>query len=58
MLAEMWDIEAISRKQRFIVPAQTQQTLVQRLRPKNKGVSPDIYLQAGYRSKKQGLIPI
>jgi hypothetical protein len=37
----------------FIVPAQTQQTHVQRLSPKNKGVSPYIPLQAGYRSKKQ-----
>jgi hypothetical protein len=42
----------------FIVPAQTQQTRVQRLSPENKGVSPYIYLQAGYRSKKQGLIHI
>jgi hypothetical protein len=54
-----WDtgiLEAVSRKQHFIVPAQTQQTHVQRLSPKNKGVSPYIPLQAGYRSKKQGLI--
>jgi hypothetical protein len=37
----------------FIVLAQTQRTRVQRLSPKNKGVSPYIPLQAGYRSKKQ-----
>jgi hypothetical protein len=35
------------------VLAQTQQTCVQRLSPKNKGVSLYIPLQAGYRSKKQ-----
>jgi hypothetical protein len=49
-------LEAITRKQHFIVPARIQQTLVQRLSPKNKGVSPYIPLQTGYRSKKQGLI--
>jgi hypothetical protein len=60
LLAEIWDPEAISRKQfiylfiyLFIVPAQTQQTHVQWLSPENKGVSPYIALQAGYRSKKQ-----
>jgi hypothetical protein len=37
----------------FIVPVQTQQTRVQRLSPENKGVSPYIPLQAGYRNKKQ-----
>jgi hypothetical protein len=37
----------------FIVPAQTQRTRVQRLSLENKGVSPYIPLQAGYRSKKQ-----
>jgi hypothetical protein len=51
-------LEAISRKQHFIVPAQTQKTHVQRLRPENKGVSLYVSLQAGYRSKKQGLIHI
>jgi hypothetical protein len=51
-------LEAISRKEHFIVPAQTQQTHVQRLSPENKGVSPYIPLQASYRSKKQGLIHI
>jgi hypothetical protein len=35
------------------VPAQTQQTHVQKLSPENKEVSPYISLQAGYRSKKQ-----
>jgi hypothetical protein len=35
------------------VPAQTQQTPVQRLSPKNKAISPYIPLQAGYRSKKK-----
>jgi hypothetical protein len=56
LLAEIQDSEANSRKQRFIVPAQTQRTQVQRLSPKSKGVLPYIPLQAGYRSKKQGLI--
>jgi hypothetical protein len=51
-------LEAISRKQHFFVPAQTQRTHVQRLSPENKGVSPYIPLQAGYRSKKQDLIHI
>jgi hypothetical protein len=41
------------RKQCFIVPAQTQWTRVQRLRPENKGVSPYISLPAGYRSRMQ-----
>jgi hypothetical protein len=45
-------LREFSRKQLFIVPAQTQQTRVQRLSPKNKGVSPFIPLQASYRSKK------
>jgi hypothetical protein len=40
------------------VPAQTQWTPVQRLSPKNKGVSPYIPLQAGYRSKSQSSIYI
>jgi hypothetical protein len=40
------------------VPAYTQWTRVQRLSPKNKGVSPYIPLQAGYRSKKQSLTHI
>jgi hypothetical protein len=55
-----WDtgLEAISRKQHFIVLAQTQWTHVQRPSPDNKGVSPYRPLQAGYRSKKQGLIHI
>jgi hypothetical protein len=46
-------LRQFSRKQRFIVPAQIQQTHVQRLSPKNKKVTPYIPLQAGYRSKKQ-----
>jgi hypothetical protein len=45
-----------SKKKRFIVPAQTQWTHVQRLSPENRGVSPYLSLQAGYRSKKQSLI--
>jgi hypothetical protein len=45
----------ICRKQHFIVPAQTQQTPVQRLSPESKGDLPYIPLQAGYRIKKQGL---
>jgi hypothetical protein len=51
----MRDTEAISGKQCFIVPAQTQQTRVQRLSPQNKGSH---LMQAGYRSKKQGLIHV
>jgi hypothetical protein len=58
LIAEILDSKAVSRKQRFIVPAQTQQTHVQRLSPKNKGVSPYIPFQAGYRSQKQGLVHI
>jgi hypothetical protein len=61
LLAEIRDSEAISRKQHFIMPAQTQRTRVQRLSPENKGVSPYIPLQAGYRGnkiKKQGLTHI
>jgi hypothetical protein len=33
-----------------------QEIHIQRLSPKNKGGSPYIPLQAGYRNKKQGLI--
>jgi hypothetical protein len=40
------------------VLAQTQWTCKQRLSPENKGVSPYIPLQAGYRSKKQSLTHI
>jgi hypothetical protein len=58
LLVEKRDSEAVSRKQGYIVPTQTQRTRVQRLSPKNKGVSPYIPLQAGYRSKKQGLVHI
>jgi hypothetical protein len=47
---ETWDSEA--RKQCFIVPAQTQWTHVQRLSPENKGVSPYVPLQVGYRGNK------
>jgi hypothetical protein len=46
-------LRQFSRQQHFIVPAQTQQTHVQKLSPENKEVSPYISLQAGYRSKKQ-----
>jgi hypothetical protein len=46
-------LRQISRKQPFIVPAQTQRSHVQRLSPENKGVSPYIPLQIDYRSKKQ-----
>jgi hypothetical protein len=42
-----------SRKQHFIMPAQTQWSHVQRLSPEYNEVSPYIPLQAGYRSKKQ-----
>jgi hypothetical protein len=55
---EIQAFEANSRKQRFIVQAQTQRTHVQRLSPENKGVSLYLPLQAGYRSKKQGLIHV
>jgi hypothetical protein len=40
--AEIRTLRQFSRKQRFIVPTQTQRTHVQRLSPKNKGVSPYI----------------
>jgi hypothetical protein len=46
-------LRQFSRKQRFIVPAQTQQICVQRLSLKNKGVSPYTPLKAGCRSKMQ-----
>jgi hypothetical protein len=51
-------LRQFSRKQCFITPAQIQRTHVQMLCPKNKGVSPYVHLQAGYRCKKQGLIHI
>jgi hypothetical protein len=51
-------LRQLAESQHFIVPAQMQQTSVQRLSPENKGISPYIPLQAGYRSKKQGLIHI
>jgi hypothetical protein len=56
----LWDsqyrtLRQFKRKQHFIVAVQTLQTHVQRLSPENKGVSPYISLQAGHRSKKQGL---
>jgi hypothetical protein len=55
--AETQDSEAW--KQCFIVLAETQWTRVQRLSSENKGVSPYIPLQAGYRGgKKQGLTHI
>jgi hypothetical protein len=50
-------LRQVSRKQCFIVLAQSQQTYVQSLSSKNKGVSPCVPLQ-GYRSKEQGLIHI
>jgi hypothetical protein len=40
------------------VLAAAQQIHIQRLSPKNKGALPYISLQAGYRSKKQGLTHI
>jgi hypothetical protein len=51
-------LRQVSMKQHFIVPAQTQQTHVQRLSPENKEVSPYISLQACYRSKQQSLTSI
>jgi hypothetical protein len=51
-------LKKFSRKQCFIVLTQTQWTWVQRLRPKNKEVSPYIPLQASFRCKKQGLTHI
>jgi hypothetical protein len=51
--AEIGTLRQFSRKQCCIVLAQTHQTRVQKLNPENKGVSPYIPLQAGYRSKKQ-----
>jgi hypothetical protein len=52
------DMDSEARKQHFIVLAQSQQSHGKRLSPKNKGVSPYVSLQAGYRGnkiKKQGL---
>jgi hypothetical protein len=46
-------LRQFTRRQHFIVPAQTQQTRVQGLSSENKEVSPYILLQVGYRSKKQ-----
>jgi hypothetical protein len=46
-------LRQFSRKQSFMVPAQTQRTCVQRLSPKNKEVSLYTSLQTGYTSKKQ-----
>jgi hypothetical protein len=40
------------------VPAPTQKTWVQWLSLENKGISPYIFLQADYRSKKQDLTHI
>jgi hypothetical protein len=51
-------LRQFSRKQCFIVPAQTQWTRVQRLSPEIKGGSPYIPLQAGYRSKNLSWIHI
>jgi hypothetical protein len=51
-------LRQFSRKQHFIVLAQTHQTPLQRLSPENQGVSPYTPLQAGYRSKKQSLTHI
>jgi hypothetical protein len=45
-------------KEATLVLAQTQRTRVQRLSSENKGVSPYRPLQAGYRSKRQGLTHI
>jgi hypothetical protein len=53
LLAEIRVSEADSQEATFTVPTQTQRTCVQRLSPENKGVSPYIPLQTGYRSKKQ-----
>jgi hypothetical protein len=52
---ETQDTEAVLQEQDFIVLAQTQQSHVQRLSLDNKVALPYITLQAGYRSKKQGL---
>jgi hypothetical protein len=41
----------------FFVPAQTQWTCIQRLSPKNKGISPYIPLQAGNRGNKTRFNP-
>jgi hypothetical protein len=51
-------LRQFTRKQQFIVLAQTQQTCVQRLHPENTEVSPYIPLQARSRSKKQSSIHI
>jgi hypothetical protein len=55
--AESWGTKA-GQQEATLYCAQTQWTQVQRLSPENKGVSPYIPLQAGYRSKKQNLTHI
>jgi hypothetical protein len=61
----LWDIQARNQDNRAFqetvlisVLATAQQIPFQRLGPENKGALPYIPLQAGYRSKKQGLTHI
>jgi hypothetical protein len=55
----LWDIQAGKQAFQeaifFSVPAVAQQIHIQRLSPKNNEAFSYIPLQAGYRSKKQGL---
>jgi hypothetical protein len=55
---ETRDTKAFQEAVFISAPAAAQWIHIQRLSPKNKGVSPYIPLQAGYRSKKQGLTHI
>jgi hypothetical protein len=57
-LKETWDTKAFQEAIFISMPAVGQQIHIQRLSSENKGVSPYIPLQAGYRSKKQGLTHI
>jgi hypothetical protein len=55
---ETWDTKAFQETIFISIPAVAQQSNIQRLSPKYKGVLTCIPLQAGYRRKKQGLTHI
>jgi hypothetical protein len=56
--AGKWDTKAFQEPIFISLWAAAQQIHIQRLSPKNKGVSPYIPLKAGYRSKKKSLTHI
>jgi hypothetical protein len=56
--AGKWDTKAFQEAVFISMLGADQQMHIQRLSPENKGVSPYIPLQAGYRSKKQSLTHI